>query len=41
MSRLILSFPPSYEHIKPILIYQKETLSFEEVVSKIIVKKDD
>ncbi|CAK8566205.1 unnamed protein product [Lathyrus sativus] len=34
--RLIWSLPSSYEHIKPVLIYGKETLSFEEVTSKII-----
>ncbi|CAK8565582.1 unnamed protein product [Lathyrus sativus] len=33
--RLIWSLPSSYEHIKPVLIYGKETLSFEEVASKI------
>ncbi|CAK8569629.1 unnamed protein product [Lathyrus sativus] len=34
--RLIWSLPSSYEHIKPILIYGKETLSIEEVARKII-----
>ncbi|CAI8587261.1 unnamed protein product [Vicia faba] len=34
--KLIWSLPSSYEHIKPVLIYRKETLSFEEVASKII-----
>lgn len=34
--RLIWSLPSSYEHIKPVLIYGNETLSFEEVSSKII-----
>ncbi|CAK8568162.1 unnamed protein product [Lathyrus sativus] len=34
--RLIWSLPSSYEHIIPILIYGKENLNFEEVVSKII-----
>ncbi|CAK8540716.1 unnamed protein product [Lathyrus sativus] len=34
--RLIWSLPSSYEHIKPILIYGKETLNFEEVAGKII-----
>ncbi|CAL5211080.1 unnamed protein product [Lathyrus oleraceus] len=34
--RLIWSLPSSYEHIKHVLIYDKETLSFEEVASKII-----
>ncbi|CAK8565584.1 unnamed protein product [Lathyrus sativus] len=33
--RLIWFLPSSYEHIKPVLIYGKETLSFEEVSSKI------
>ncbi|CAL5187691.1 unnamed protein product [Lathyrus oleraceus] len=33
--RLIWSFTSSYEHIKLVLIYGKETLSFEEVASKI------
>ena len=37
--RLIWSLPSSYEHIKPVLIYRKETLSFEEVFSKIISKE--
>ncbi|CAI8608271.1 unnamed protein product [Vicia faba] len=34
--RPIWSLPSSYEHIKPILVYGKKTLSFEEVASKII-----
>jgi hypothetical protein len=34
--RLILSLPPSYVHLKPALMYEKENLSFEEVVTKII-----
>ena len=34
--RLIWSLPSSYGHIKPVLMYGKETLSFEEVASKII-----
>ncbi|CAL5193311.1 unnamed protein product [Lathyrus oleraceus] len=34
--RLIWSLPSSYEHIKPVLIYGKETLSFGEISSKII-----
>ncbi|XP_050898059.1 ubiquitin carboxyl-terminal hydrolase 9 [Lathyrus oleraceus] len=33
--RLMLSLSSSYEHIKPVLIYGKESLSFEEVSSKI------
>lgn len=35
-SRLIWCLSSSYEHIKLVLIYEKETLRFEEVVSKII-----
>ncbi|CAK8537081.1 unnamed protein product [Lathyrus sativus] len=34
--RLIWSLPSSYVHIKPVLIYENETLSFEEVASKIV-----
>lgn len=34
--RLILSLPSSYMHMKPVLMYGKETLSFEEVANKII-----
>jgi len=34
--RLILSLPPSYNHLKPVLINGKESLSFEEVATKII-----
>lgn len=34
--RLIWSLPSSYELIKPVLIYGKETLSFDEVASKIL-----
>lgn len=34
--RLILSLPPSYVHLKPVLMYGKESLSFEEVATKII-----
>lgn len=34
--RLLWSLYASYEHIKHVLIYGKETLSFEEVSSKII-----
>ncbi|CAK8537510.1 unnamed protein product [Lathyrus sativus] len=37
--RLIWSLPSSYEHIKPVLIYGNETLSFEKVASKIISKE--
>jgi len=34
--RLILSLPPSYVHLKAVLMYGKESLSFEEVATKII-----
>jgi len=34
--RLILSLPASYVHLKPVLMYGKESLSFEEVATKII-----
>ncbi|KAL4284128.1 hypothetical protein GQ457_16G027410 [Hibiscus cannabinus] len=34
--RLILSLPTSYEHMKPILMYGKETLDFAEIASKLI-----
>ncbi|KAF7833174.1 Zinc finger, CCHC-type [Senna tora] len=34
--RLIWSLPSSYEYIKHILMYEKDTLNFEEVTSKII-----
>ena len=37
--RLIWSLPSSYEHIKLVLIYGKETLNFEEVASKIIYEE--
>lgn len=37
--RLIWSFTYSYKHIKLVLIYGKETLSFEEVASKIFSKE--
>ena len=33
--RLILSLPPSYVHLKHVLMYGKEKLSFEEVATKI------
>ncbi|CAL5194565.1 unnamed protein product [Lathyrus oleraceus] len=33
--RLTWSLSSSYEHIKPVLVYGKETLSFEEVAIKI------
>ncbi|CAK8536766.1 unnamed protein product [Lathyrus sativus] len=35
---LARSLSSSYEHIKPVLIYGKKALSFEEVTSKIISK---
>ncbi|KAK6144479.1 hypothetical protein DH2020_021299 [Rehmannia glutinosa] len=34
--RLILSLPHSYEHMKPILMYGKETLIFAEVTGKLL-----
>ncbi|KAL6562436.1 hypothetical protein OROGR_003443 [Orobanche gracilis] len=34
--RLILSLPSSYEHMKPILMYGKETLKYEDVTSKLL-----
>ncbi|KAL5763017.1 hypothetical protein ACOSP7_019281 [Xanthoceras sorbifolium] len=34
--RLILSLPSSYEHMKPILVYGKETLNFAEVTGKLL-----
>ncbi|KAJ9561463.1 hypothetical protein OSB04_006623 [Centaurea solstitialis] len=34
--RLILSLPSSYEHMKPILMYGKETLKFADVTSKLL-----
>ncbi|KAL2454374.1 CCHC-type domain-containing protein [Abeliophyllum distichum] len=37
--RLIWSLPSSYEYIKPILMYGKETVSFEEVTSKLIFEE--
>ncbi|KAK6145153.1 hypothetical protein DH2020_021973 [Rehmannia glutinosa] len=37
--RLILSLPHSYKHMKPILMYGKETLIFVEVTSKLISKE--
>ncbi|CAL5188014.1 unnamed protein product [Lathyrus oleraceus] len=37
--RLIWSLPSSSEHIKHVLIYEYETLSFEEVASKIIYEE--
>ncbi|KAF7841184.1 cytochrome p450 [Senna tora] len=37
--RLIWSLPSSYEYIKHILMYGKDTLNFEEVTSKIIFEE--
>jgi hypothetical protein len=34
--RLIWSLPSSYAHLKPVLMYGKEKLNFEEVATKII-----
>lgn len=34
--RLVLSLPQSYEHMKPILVYGKETLVFAEVTGKLL-----
>jgi hypothetical protein len=34
--RLIWSLPPSYAHLKPVLMYGKEKLNFGEVATKII-----
>ncbi|PON86199.1 Zinc finger, CCHC-type [Trema orientale] len=34
--RFIWSLPPFYEHIKPILVYGKETVVFSEVTSKLL-----
>jgi hypothetical protein len=34
--RLVLSLPSSYEHMKPILMYGKETLKFADVTSKLL-----
>lgn len=34
--RLILSLPPSYKHMQPILMYGKDTIVFSEVASKLI-----
>ena len=34
--RLILSLPPSYKHMQPILMYGKETIVYSEVTSKLI-----
>ncbi|KAK2429896.1 Pol polyprotein/retrotransposon [Trifolium repens] len=34
--RLIWSLPPSYVHLKPVLMYGKEKLNFGEVATKII-----
>ncbi|KAL5768388.1 hypothetical protein ACOSP7_014940 [Xanthoceras sorbifolium] len=37
--RLILSLPSSYEHMKPILVYGKETLNFAEVTGKLLFEE--
>ncbi|PON42219.1 Zinc finger, CCHC-type [Trema orientale] len=37
--RLIWSLPSSYEHMKPILMYKKETVIFSEVTSKLFSKE--
>ena len=34
--RLVLSLPSSYEHMKHILMYGKETLKFTDVTSKLL-----
>ena len=34
--RLILSLPSSYEHMKPILMYGKETLKYADVTGKLL-----
>ncbi|KAL4565087.1 hypothetical protein LXL04_029170 [Taraxacum kok-saghyz] len=34
--RLILSLPSSYEHMKPILMYGKETLKYADVIGKLL-----
>ena len=34
--RLVLSLPSSYKHMKPILMYGKETLKFTDVTSKLL-----
>ncbi|KAL5838412.1 hypothetical protein ACOSQ3_015581 [Xanthoceras sorbifolium] len=37
--KLILSLPSSYEHMKPILVYRKETLNFTEVTDKFLYEE--
>ncbi|KAL4349018.1 hypothetical protein GQ457_17G011060 [Hibiscus cannabinus] len=37
--RLILSIPTSYEHMKPIFTYEKETLDFAKIANKLISKE--
>lgn len=37
--KLILSLPPSYEHMKPILMYEKEALDFVEATSKVLLEE--
>lgn len=39
--RLKWSLPSSYEHIRPVLIYGKETLSFNKLLVKLFLKKED
>ncbi|PON57752.1 hypothetical protein PanWU01x14_171140 [Parasponia andersonii] len=34
--RVIWSLPPSYEHVKPTLVYGKETVAFSEITSKLL-----
>ena len=38
--RLILSLPPSYEHMKPILAYWKESLNFAELPVNLNMRKE-
>ncbi|KAL4566695.1 hypothetical protein LXL04_030816 [Taraxacum kok-saghyz] len=37
--RLILSLPSSYEHMKPILMYGKETLKYADVTGKLLLEE--
>lgn len=39
--RIILTLPSSYSHLKPVMMYGKETLSFEKVATKIISEKHE
>ena len=34
-----MSLPPSYEHIKPISMYEKESLNFAEVTGKLLFEE--